>query len=634
MTGKTRPALAFLLGLLILALTMVPSLLLGDRAYIRPHDQLDGEIPAYVLQARHLGDADIPEFLSGENNKATLTPASPGSLLFYLVASPATAGVLHECFIRLIAFLGLYLLLRRCRVFSWISALSALLFTLLPLYPVYGLAVMGQPLLWFAVLSAREGRKFWPYLLGAVFAAFSSPVLVGYADCLLLAGLWIADLIRRRRRAWTSLLMLAVLGAVYLALNRDLVRQLFGGGFVSHRTEWVLTPDNWWETVKTMFNDGDYHAAAVQGPFTGWVLAACAVGVLFPQVNRGPGRLPLRRLWQATALAAGIAVIYATWRSGAMLGIRQAIGGLFVYFRFERFFWLTPLCWWSAIPLTAHLLYSHTEAHTEGRSFCVNTEARSFYPDRDDRLPVSAGGFRGWKPGSDEQQGSNPALPGSSASGEKHKRTVPLCGSRLCAGMLCAVLLCVLTIHVVEESPLKENIRRLSEGVAETDNTAYRTFVSEELFQEIEEAIGRPKDSYKVASVGLYPSVPLLNGFCCIDGYSNNYDVEYKHAFREIIAGELAKKKNIRTYFDDWGNRCYIFSAELGRNYFFPKDEDTKIKKLKLNPEALKALGCEYIFAGVEISKPGDIGLSLLGEFERDGSPYRIWVYQVTSGDQ
>lgn len=42
-------------------------------------------------------------------------------------------------------------------------------------------------------------------------------------------------------------------------------------------------------------------------------------------------------------------------------------------------------------------------------------------------------------------------------------------------------------------------------------------------------------------SVGIYPAAAAYNGFHCLDGYSNNYPLEYKHAFRQIMEGELDK---------------------------------------------------------------------------------------------
>ena len=80
---------------------------------------------------------------------------------------------------------------------------------------------------------------------------------------------------------------------------------------------------------------------------------------------------------------------------------------------------------------------------------------------------------------------------------------------------------------------------------------------------EIAKAIGREKSDYRIVSVGMNPAVSLFNGFYTVDGYSTDYPLEYKHEFREIIKDELAKDEGVRGYFDDWGNRCYIFSAEL-----------------------------------------------------------------------
>ena len=54
--------------------------------------------------------------------------------------------------------------------------------------------------------------------------------------------------------------------------------------------------------------------------------------------------------------------------------------------------------------------------------------------------------------------------------------------------------------------------------------------------QEIDDAIGRDKSTYRVAHLGISPAPALMHGFYTVDGYSNNYPLEYKHRFREVIA--------------------------------------------------------------------------------------------------
>ncbi len=115
---------------------------------------------------------------------------------------------------------------------------------------------------------------------------------------------------------------------------------------------------------------------------------------------------------------------------------------------------------------------------------------------------------------------------------------------------------------------------------AVTEQTvSWKEFFSPALLEEIRAYIGRPVEEYRVGSLALYPSAPLYNGFYCIDGYSNNYDIAYKHAFREIVAAELEKSASLRGHVDGWGNRCYRFFSELGQQYFFRKNQRENAEK-------------------------------------------------------
>ena len=57
----------FLLGALAVLAMGIPYLILGKDAIFVYHDQLDGEVIAYLLQARHLWDGSgiLPEFMNG-----------------------------------------------------------------------------------------------------------------------------------------------------------------------------------------------------------------------------------------------------------------------------------------------------------------------------------------------------------------------------------------------------------------------------------------------------------------------------------------------------------------------------------------------------------------------------------------
>ncbi|MCI3922291.1 DUF6044 family protein [Paenibacillus sp. TRM 82003] len=156
---------------------------------------------------------------------------------------------------------------------------------------------------------------------------------------------------------------------------------------------------------------------------------------------------------------------------------------------------------------------------------------------------------------------------------------------------------------------------------------SFREFYAEHLFRQVDRYIDRPKDSYRVASVGLHPAIAQFNGFHTIDTYNNFYPLSYKHEFRKIIAAELGKNKKLRTYFDTWGGRCYVFVDELGKKYDYKKTSKKRIRKLELDAQAFRRLGGEYLFSAVPIDHPEKSGFRLLRTFEDDTAPWRIYLY-------
>ncbi|MBM6617083.1 DUF6044 family protein [Bacillus suaedaesalsae] len=157
-----------------------------------------------------------------------------------------------------------------------------------------------------------------------------------------------------------------------------------------------------------------------------------------------------------------------------------------------------------------------------------------------------------------------------------------------------------------------------------------KEFYAEELFQKIDSHIGLPKNTYRVASIGIHPAIAQYNGFYTLDTYNNFYPLSYKYQFREIISKELEKNKRIRTYFDEWGGRCYLFTDELGKHYMFSKKTKKKLKNVELNIEAFKEMGGRYIFSSVKILNAEENQLSLEETFETKNSHWKIYLYKTT----
>jgi hypothetical protein len=128
----------------------------------------------------------------------------------------------------------------------------------------------------------------------------------------------------------------------------------------------------------------------------------------------------------------------------------------------------------------------------------------------------------------------------------------------------------------------------------------------------------------------MYPAIALYNGLPTADGYWVNYPLEYKHRFRRIMAAELASDESLRNYFDRWGSRCYLFSHELAKKYLYTKSAPRReVKQLQVDCQVMADLGITHIVSAVRIVNYQALGLRFEKRFERDDSPWQIFLYAV-----
>lgn len=171
------------------------------------------------------------------------------------------------------------------------------------------------------------------------------------------------------------------------------------------------------------------------------------------------------------------------------------------------------------------------------------------------------------------------------------------------------------------------------------NNFSYKEFYSPSLMNSINDYIGKPQNSYRVASVGFYPAVALYNGFYTIDGYySSGYPLEHKHTFGKMMEAELAKNEVLWHTFYDWGSPCYVYSDDLDQQVgygggFIPptirKTDPWEIDDLQIDADLLLQMNCQYIFSAVPINNADQIQLNFERYFENSKSPYRIYLYSV-----
>lgn len=525
-------------------------------------------------------DERVEEIFGGITRNSLPSTLNLGPLLYY-VLDPLWAHVANELLTRTVGLLGMLLLLRRHvlpegdpRVALGVS----LCFALYPYMPAAYLSILGLPLLLHALLELRAGRGgIGSWAVVVLFPLYSSFVYVGFF-VLLLLGLWALVVLVRERRIPVSLVAAgAVVGALYVASEyRVFYQALLDDSHVSHRSQFVRHQGGWKHVLRATaraFFAHHRHAPSLQTPVV-LLTVGVALGWGLRDLRRRAGALRPRALWAALR-STGPAVRLATLVLLAALCVGSAL--------------VVGLWNWS---VTQALI--ETDLLRVVRPF--NFQRVLWFQPVLFSLAFAVALYE---------------------IGRRGPRARAAAAALLGAQLLLAAL----------------SVNELAER-RETGLT-WREYYSPALFAEVREHIGLPTDSYRVASFGMTPAIPLYNGFQVVDGFVNDYPLEYKRRFRRVIARELDKDPFLARHFDNWGGHVDLLSSELGRvsgygKTLYTRDAERRaVSGLELDARALRALGADYVLSAVEIRNHEALGLRSEGVFTREDSPWRIEVYAV-----
>lgn len=585
LTKKHYHFIFFILGFVGSVVLMLPYIILQGDAIIPYHDQLDGELIGYLLSAKYLftGTEIYPELLNGLPNTGAVVPA----VLFvfiYKIFSPLVAFLVSQWIITFVAFTGMYLLVNKLIERPIVSFLTGLVFMLLPFYPVYGLCIPGQPLLLYSVICLYREikiRKKLVYIsLILIYSLSSSLILVGFAYLFLL-GLYasiktIRNLCNRTPLPFSLWIAFLTLTVGYFVSNYSLILQVIfpKENMTSHKSEIIYKGISFVDSLWNSLYPGVSYTETwyIALPFL-FIFISIFWILNIVKKNQYDANLIAQNIKHAfwyVLIAFFCAFFNALYNSTNLVNMRNALDGAIKGFNLGRIVWLMPTAW---ILSAAYLINGITL--------------------------------------------------------EKKHVIYKRC-SLYVRYLFVFFILAIWSLVIFLNSPIKANVSKIMKG----DNyyaLDWDKFFAPNIFQQIEEAIGLPKESYKVISLGIYPAAATYNGFYCLDGYSNNYPLTYKHEFRQIFSGELDKNSFIREYFDNWGNRCYITTAEYCNYYSIERKWNGGFHDLAINTNKLKELGCKYIFAATWILNADELGLECIQEepFVSEQSWYNIYVYEI-----
>ena len=612
MNGKSRSwqkeNLFFVLGATGVFLYYIPYFILGQDAAFRISDFLDDELVQYLLNGKYMFAAPgtiVEEWLSGAPLASIQAPSFLLILFFNFL--PYYYAVIISClFGTVCAYIGMYLLCNR--LFKgeqkYISAMAALLYCILPYYPSYGLSSVGLPLVVWACMHLWENKgtcddangrtkllRYLPYFMVLILYSLSSSLI--WSGYFVLGFIFVAAIVgfvkKKRGAAGRLAVSGMVMTFVYCFVFRETISSILFSTFISHRADpiKVYTAEDFKQNFVEMFKYGQYHVPSLHTYIMAFSLVVVVLGIFFYKrlEQKIKKQILLTGVIWATSFL--IALFHAFYNCEAGLRLRSYLGGL-ESFQLDRVYWAYPMLWYVELALSVSVFLAVAE--------CV--------------LKVIM----------------QKVLPTNNEKRDSVQKGL------LCTGK--AVFVAGLTLFMANYIIHHQNSVEYYANVQkvfgkETGQMSYREFYDHELFAEIEAYIGKEQSTYRVGCLGFVPAIASVNGFYTVDGYSTNYPLEYKYQFREVIEKELEKNETVKAYYDNWGSRCYLYSAELGLDFQILKEDNIVIKNLELDTEALKELGCEYIFSAVEIQNAGETGLAFLEVFSGEESAIEVFVYGI-----
>ncbi len=138
----------------------------------------------------------------------------------------------------------------------------------------------------------------------------------------------------------------------------------------------------------------------------------------------------------------------------------------------------------------------------------------------------------------------------------------------------------------------------------------FKEFFDTELYKSVKREIG-PDTVNNVIHLGLSPSPSKYAGLNVLDDYQSDYPKTYKEEFRKIIEGELNKSDAYKAYFDGWGARCYMYSANLFSGNTTNQNGLLIEKTLSIDTEQIRKMNGKYILSSIVIGNYKELNLEL-----------------------
>ncbi len=559
-------------------------LIFREESYLQVHDNLDLFMAHYEMIRKQHGffaqNVTMP-MLHGINRDLLGSEWNLYNLMYILF--PGFAAYLIGYALKIAIGFSSFLLLAKKAVpkqfddYKSVFVLTATAFSLIPVFPTYGIAFTSVPLLIYLLLCLQDAGK-GIQIAGYLGLIFLYPFLsyFSYHGFFILCYMSAAILIlwaKNKRFPFRLFGATAILSLGYMVWEYRLFRAMLFDDTVTIRTTMEHGQVTLREALSlaiSEFTDASFHS---EDTHTFLVLPVVLFGVLLININyirnkqgNRMGREPLNGILLLLIMNSVNYGLYffAPYRETVERLVPKLTG-----FEFSRTSYFNPFLWYAAFALVLVRAAQAVTAHKKGKQ----------------RL---------------------------------------LWGVQILA--LAAPLLVMFVPQMYNDfyaTCYNQAYRLIKQK--ETSTVNYREFYSAALFEEVKAACDYQGEWS--CAYGLHPSVLNYNGIATLDGYLGMYPQSYKEQWERVIAPAAKTSPSLAAYFTDWGARVWLMSAADENTYAHLRNLKLTDHRLIADMEELRKLDCRYIFSRIRFSNEEEAGLVLQGSYTHADSPYTIYVY-------
>ncbi|MGA9045332.1 DUF6044 family protein [Sulfuricurvum sp.] len=597
---SNRNALWFFISISALFLYLLPLVVYGENNYIRVHDNLDITVPSLKILAQSgmifSNSMEIVPNMMGGLPRLVYGSEFNYLLWLFVFFKPFTAMFINEIFIHFVAYFSMVALLQTIlrdqdvEFKNAIIHLSSLWFALTPFFPATGLGVALLPYALFLLLKMRSRQDRWFDRTALLIIPFFSSFVLIYLFFLFCIGVFfIGEMLMNKKINTKLLLGLFGMIIVFLFIEYRLIYEMFiGDDFISHRSEFVRKSVDFMGAYRGAHNAflfGQSHSINLQFFY---VLAMLHLAIVISWLkNRLSVTISL-----LIVLLFMVSLFSGLWESILMSQYYLPILFLITlisltyqkHFRLFYAFLLLVVCcsaWYGFWYYQGWIEFSQSIALLKTFDFSRFILLTS---------PIWYLLF---------------ALAGIIILKKIH------------FGMVIVAIISLLQLNQTFES---------AQFFPNPKGMTYQKFYDTALFDEIKNFIAKEPSSYKVASVGIHPAVPLYNGFYTLDGYAANYPLSYKHQFKQLVEKNFLFNPNAYTFIENWGSKCYLIAGEYSYDEY---QRGSVIENFHFNAELFYAMGGRYILSGYKINNAAENHLQFQKVFTSSKSYWSIYLYRV-----